>query len=197
MGAIVVSKVIDTGQSRVLKPARPKKILDIVFVKPYSDSGAIQIFGSPFMLPASPAATVAPLVATGHNVRIIDENVEPLSFSPKPDVVMIGFMTSEAESAYRVAIECIKKGIPVILGGPHPTSRPEEASMYGTVVQGAIEPWLPQLIDDFISGELRDIYPLEGRADLDKLCFPAYNLLKLNRYHQLYSLEHLRGCGKG
>ena len=68
--------------------------------------------------------TVAAVTPAGHDVQIVDENVEPLSFDADTDLVGVTFMTALAPRAYEIAREFKRRGKTVIGGGYHPTSKP-------------------------------------------------------------------------
>ena len=50
-----------------------------------------------------PLTVVAALTPPGHEVRLIDENVQPLDPDVDVDLVGIGFMTALAPRAYEIA----------------------------------------------------------------------------------------------
>jgi len=166
-------------------------------IKPWSNQGSINLFGRKYMLPSTPAVVAGAVRSQDIlevDVRIVDENVEEISFKELPDVVFISCMTYEAARAYVLAQKFAIRGVKVVLGGVHPTVMPEEASSYGAVVIGEIEPTLPQLMADLAKGKLKDVYERVGRTDLDELPRPAYDLLQRNKYNNTHSLEHIHGC---
>lgn len=75
-----------------------------------------------------PLEVVAALTPREHEVRIIDENVEPLDFDCPCDVVGVTFMTALAPRAYEIAREFRRRGRTVIGGGYHPTFCPGRRS---------------------------------------------------------------------
>ena len=52
-----------------------------------------------------PLTTVAALTPPRHEVRLVDENVEPLDLEADVDLVGVSFMTALAPRAYAIAIE--------------------------------------------------------------------------------------------
>ena len=59
-----------------------------------------------------------------------DEAVTPVDVSMEVDLVGITFHTPSAFHVYDLATQFRKRGIPVVLGGPHVTLMPDEAQQY-------------------------------------------------------------------
>ena len=153
------------------------------------------------------AYLAATLEAAGHSVVIIDEvagqEVEAGLAAFGPDVAGIGCMTMTAPRAYSLADRIRAAGLPVILGGAHPTALPEEALAHADcVVRGEGELTLPELL---ASGHIEGIVEARPPEDLDALPLPSRHLLDLDFYASSgdelagYSLRTLgiitsRGC---
>ena len=56
-----------------------------------------------------------------YELILTDENIEPIDFDLKCDLVCISAMTSYVKRGYEIADSFRSKGIPVIMGGVHPT----------------------------------------------------------------------------
>nr|HPG70289.1 cobalamin-dependent protein [Candidatus Hydrogenedentota bacterium] len=131
------------------------------------------------------AYLAATLEQTGHETRVIDENagqdVERELAAFRPDVVGISCMTMYAERAYAIADAVRnKRGVPVILGGAHPTALPDEAIQHADcVIRGEAEWTLPKVLD---SGRIEGVVEAVPPADLDALPFPARERLDLDFY---------------
>ena len=71
----------------------------------------------------------AALKAAGHDVRIYCPQAAPIDRDDvsSADLVGISTTTSTAPSAYALADELRAAGLPVIIGGPHPTFVPDDA----------------------------------------------------------------------
>ena len=72
------------------------------------------------------------------------------------DLVGITSVSYQAHRAYQIATACKKRGIPVIMGGIHVTSYPEEAAKYVdcVVTREAVTTW-EKIISDFENGCLQ------------------------------------------
>jgi radical SAM superfamily enzyme YgiQ (UPF0313 family) len=86
----------------------------------------------------------------GYTVKVFVEDIAPIdwSFVESSDLVGISTITSTAPRAYALADLIRRKGIPVILGGPHPTFLPEEALRHADyVVRGEADMTILPLIE--------------------------------------------------
>jgi len=88
-----------------------------------------------------------------------DEIVSEVSFSRTVDLVGITTTTCSAPHAYEVADEFRRRGVAVVLGGPHPTLLPHEAVRHAnSVLIGEAEGVWPTVIRDFQEGRLKRFY---------------------------------------
>jgi catechol 2,3-dioxygenase-like lactoylglutathione lyase family enzyme len=88
-----------------------------------------------------------PLVVAGlfdrdrHDVRFIDETIEPIDFGEPADLVCLTAMTATAPRAYEIATAFRARGVPTIMGGIHASFCPDEAARYYVGVLGARLLW--------------------------------------------------------
>ncbi len=100
-------------------------------------------------------AYVAALTPPDWQVTIWDEVMNPGAAPVDADLVGISTITATAPRVYELAARFRRAGIPVVLGGPHPTMLPDEVARYADVVFiGEAEGGWPRLIEDFESGRL-------------------------------------------
>ncbi len=126
---------------------------------PYADQGRME----PLTL-----AALAGLVPDGIAVKCFDDRLETIPFDEPTDLVGITVETYMARRAYEIAGEYRKRGIPVVLGGYHPTLLPEEAMEHGdAVVTGEAEGVFEKVIADFQAGGMQRIYRQNGSARLE------------------------------
>lgn len=112
------------------------------------------------------------------------------------DLVAISSFTAQMYEAYEVADRYRRKNIPVVLGGLHVSSLPEEAKEHCTsVVVGEGEPLWPQVTADFEKGSLKPYYVQTppGSFDLKDAPIPRYDLLDPDKYNRL-TIQTSRGC---
>ncbi len=102
---------------------------------------------------------LAALTPPGHEIKIINENVQEIDFEEDFDLIGITVWTAFARRAYELAAHYRSKGSKVVLGGPHVTLLPEEGIRYAdSVVIGEGELTWPQAVDDALKGELKSFY---------------------------------------
>jgi radical SAM superfamily enzyme YgiQ (UPF0313 family) len=104
-------------------------------------------------------------------------------------------LTKTALRAYRIADAYRKKGVPVVLGGIHPTALPDEAKEHAdAVVTGEAEEIWPHLIEDAKNGDLKAFYRQEGFTDPLKIPRPRREILPRRGYFPLDVVQVTRGC---
>jgi radical SAM superfamily enzyme YgiQ (UPF0313 family) len=113
----------------------------------------------------------------------------------KVDLVGITVLSKTALRAYKIADAYRKTGIPVVLGGIHPTALPDEAKGHAdSVVIGEAEGVWPRLIDDVRMGDLKPFYRQEGYTELSKVPTPRREILPKKGYLPLDVIQVSRGC---
>ena len=126
------------------------------------------------MIPQLALQLIAGLTPEKHQVRVIEEELEPIDFDAPCDLVGISCMTSNAPRAYQAAGEFKKRGKRVVMGGVHPTVLPEEALRHAdAVVIGEAEGVWERVLEDAESGRLRRTYhqpspPLDRYVPIDR-----------------------------
>jgi radical SAM superfamily enzyme YgiQ (UPF0313 family) len=112
------------------------------------------------------------------------------------NLVAITSLSAQIFEAYAVADFYRKKGVPVVMGGLHVTSLPEEAREHCTsVVVGEGEPAWPEVLDDFERGQLKPIYVQSprGQYDFREAPVPRFDLLEPAKYNRI-TVQTSRGC---
>jgi len=174
-----------------------------------------------FILPPLGLAYLAScLREKGHAVFLWDLNVQPPTLDLSSyDLVGITADTPRYPQALLWARRAREAGARVVLGGPHVTFEDEEILRSGTaevVVRGEAEETFPRLVEALQAG--KDLASLAGLSyleegkikrtpdsppplDLDRLPFPARDLLPMSSYRRLRlggrpitSLLTSRGC---
>jgi radical SAM superfamily enzyme YgiQ (UPF0313 family) len=62
-----------------------------------------------------------------YEVDLTDENIEAIDFDLKADLVGISAMTSYVNRGYEIADAFRARGVPVVMGGVHPSFMPQES----------------------------------------------------------------------
>lgn len=131
-------------------------------------------------------------------INILDEGFEDMPDRLEADLIGITVITGSANRAYELAAQYRQQGQTVVLGGPHITLMPEEAIQHAdAIVTGYAEESWPQLLHDFVAGNLQARYDMRPDFTLDKpenLPFPRRDLLKKRKYLTINTFEATRGC---
>ena len=139
-------------------------------------------------------AVIAGLCA-GHQVRIVNEHIEALPSDETWDLVGITCTTFVAPRAYEIADGFRAKGVPVVLGGVHPSLMPSECLEHANaVVTGEAEPVWERVLDDTQAGRLEGIYEGGAGADLSRLPVPRRDLFAKGAGQAAF-VQATRGCG--
>jgi radical SAM superfamily enzyme YgiQ (UPF0313 family) len=112
------------------------------------------------------------------------------------DLVAITSLSAQIYEAYKVADYYMERKIPVVMGGLHVTSEPEEAQQHCTsVIIGEGEPLWPEVLKDFWGGSLKPVYRQHpaGNYDLAQAPMPRFDLLDPEKYNRI-TVQTSRGC---
>lgn len=140
-----------------------------------------------------PIATLAGLTPSDIALSFYDDRMEPVPYDAPTDAVAIPVETYTARRAYQIASEYRRRGIPVILGGFHPSLMPEESQRYGdAIVVGEAEGVWEELIDDLRHDSLKPRY-LSAQGDLGKIRVNR-SLFRGKHYLPVGLVETGRGC---
>jgi radical SAM superfamily enzyme YgiQ (UPF0313 family) len=147
------------------------------------------------MEPLAPATLAGLTPRDGETeVRFYDDRTEAIPFDEPTDLVALSVETYTAKRSYQIASEFRRRGVPVVMGGFHPTLVPEEASDYAeSIVVGEAESLWPSVLDDFRNGQLRRVYRNSKRPPLSGLR-PDRSIFAGKRYLPVGLVEAGRGC---
>ena len=110
---------------------------------------------------------LAARVPRGWQVTHIDEEAEAIDWDVEADVIGITFHTPSAYHAYNLAEHFRRRGVCVVMGGPHVTLLPEEAIRHADVIFiGEAEGLWEEFLMRFQAGDYRRIYRPTGVPSL-------------------------------
>lgn len=141
--------------------------------------------------------TLAALVPSDVSVdlRLFDEGIQDVPEDLEADLVGLTIITGTAIRAYQLADQFRKRGITVVLGGPHVTLIPEDAAPHAdSIVTGYAEDTWPQLLRDFSAGRMKPRYDQAADLNLAGRPFPRRELLPARHYLTTSVFEATRGC---
>ena len=161
----------------------------------WSFNHAVSFIGKKAAFPPLGLLTVAALLPEKWSKKLVDTNVERLSDTDLlwADMVFMGGMTVQRESAYRIIDRCKALPVPIVCGGPLFTAEPEQFGTADHLVLDEAELTLPLFLSDLEKGQAKKIYRAEEFSDLSETPVPLWHLLKVNRYAAL-SIQFSRGC---
>src|SRR3979490_2139749 len=123
------------------------------------------------------------LTPPGHEVLLIDGNAQPMDEAQIAQFVRdqniglvgIGAMTRMIAKAYRIADAIRATGVPVVMGAPHVTELADEAlgrdggpRHADAVALGEADETWPQIVNDAVKGQLKDIYAPVDESGKDR-----------------------------
>jgi radical SAM superfamily enzyme YgiQ (UPF0313 family) len=143
-------------------------------------------------------AVAASIPRDQYEVILTDENIEEIDFNLKADLVGISAMTSYVNRGYEIADQFRARGVPVVMGGVHPSFMPQEALKHcDAVVIGEVELVIDRLLDDLGHGSMRGSYKSQALHPMVGMPMPRYDLLKKHRYVNRTFVQTSRGCHQG
>ena len=142
-----------------------------------------------------PPALLASLTPKDVEIRFWDDRLEDIPYDEPTDLVAMSVETYTAKRAYQIASEFRRRGVPVVMGGFHPTLVPDEVMEYAeATVVGESEKIWPTVIEDFKKGQMKRLYRSESRPDISNV-LPDRSIFEGKRYLSLGLIESARGCG--
>jgi radical SAM superfamily enzyme YgiQ (UPF0313 family) len=113
-------------------------------------------------------AILASRTAPDIEVVLYDDRLSPIPYDDPTDLVALTVETFTARRAYQIATKFRERGVPVVMGGYHPTFVPEEALQFAdAVVIGDAEGLWEQVVSDARNGGMRPLYRDSGQPSLD------------------------------
>ncbi len=129
-----------------------------------------------------------------HDIKIIDERIgQKIDYNNNYDLVGITAFTPYINRAYEIADNFRKKGTKVVLGGYHPSARPEEAKQHAdSVIIGEAEyTWL-QLLKDMKTDNLKPIYIPDRPVEQNDIPAAKRDQTRGNYFYA--AVQASRGC---
>ena len=144
--------------------------------------------------------TVAGMFPKNYQLKVVDMNVTTLTEADIDwaDVVLTSTMVVQKESLYEVIQRCNRAGVPIVAGGPHPTSyhdniREEAEGEVDHFFFGEVEEIFEDFLTDFEAGVAKDVYKEKRKPDITLAPSPRYDLINIHDYGSM-ALQFSRGC---
>lgn len=139
-------------------------------------------------------AVVAALTPEEWEVLFFDDRCEVTPLDLDVDLVALSSCTFSAIRAYDIAAAYRQRGIPVVLGGYHPTLVPEEAERHAdAIVLGDAEAHWGALLADLAAGGLKPRYGEACKAPCPGVR-PDRSIFRGKRYLPIRMVQFGKGC---
>ncbi|MGD9202353.1 MAG: cobalamin-dependent protein, partial [Chitinispirillia bacterium] len=155
------------------------------------------VVGNYTMPPSLALPILAALTPPDIEVCLTDDNIgQEIDYDEDVDLVAISCFTPQAERAYEIADNYKKRKTPVVIGGLHPTFRPQEAAEHvNSVCIGEGEALWHTILEDARKRSLQPSYKSEIRYNLENGPVPKRSIFKKDKYR--WDAHHVmtsRGC---
>lgn len=141
--------------------------------------------------------TVAALLPKEWDIRLIDRNVrlETEADWEWCDLIMISAMIIQKQDFKSLIQKGIVLGKRVAVGGPYPTSYPDEALAAGAhyLILDEGECTLPFFLEALTKGEKQGVFRSDEKPDVTQTPIPRFDLLDLSTYMAI-TVQFSRGC---
>ncbi|MDP3181521.1 MAG: B12-binding domain-containing radical SAM protein [Desulfobaccales bacterium] len=163
----------------------------------WSFKQSCELAGRKTLLPPLGLITVAALLPREWEFRLVDLNTRQVNEADWAwaESVMISGMLVQKEGLLALTREAKQRGKTVVVGGPYPTSLPQEALDAGAdfLIRGEGENTIPLFLSALKEGKRPGIIERKGKPDLTTSPVPRFDLLNFDHYIDL-SLQTSRGC---
>ena len=129
------------------------------------------------------------------SITLLDEGIGDIDEDLDADLIGMTVITGTAPRAYELAARFRRRGLPVVLGGPHVTLVPDDAQPHAdAIVTGYAEDTWPELLRDFARGAMRARYTQSPDLSLAGRPFPRRDLMPGARFLTNNVFEATRAC---
>ncbi len=139
--------------------------------------------------------TIASLFPDSYDLKLVDMNITSLTDDHLKwaDAVFLSAMIVQQQSFAETVERCNLFQVPVIAGGPYPSSSYQEITGVKHFVLGEIENTLPDFLEQFQEGSAPQVTLPPPYPDLSVTPIPRFDLLDLKAYSSM-SIQYSRGC---
>jgi radical SAM superfamily enzyme YgiQ (UPF0313 family) len=155
----------------------------------------LPFIGKKSALPPLGLMTVAAMLPSNYEVRLIDLNVTNLKREDieQADIVFVSAMIVQKQSFEEILALCGECGRPVVAGGPYPISSYREIRGVDFFVLDEAELTLPRFLADLEAGHPQKLYRDSGKPDITRTPVPRFDLIDVGAYDSM-PLQYSRGC---
>ena len=161
----------------------------------WGNNYALELLGIKAVFPPLGLLTVAAMFPSRYNLRLVDLNVTALEDADLEwaDLAFTSTMIPQRPSLEQVVERCNRARVPVVAGGPHPTTFHEEMEGIDHFVLDEVEETFSTFLRDLENGTARAVYRAPRKPDMTEAPVPRFDLIDLSDYHSM-CLQFSRGC---
>ncbi len=156
---------------------------------------ALEMSGIKATFPPLGLLTIAAMFPPRYALRVVDMNVSALQDADLEwaDLVFTSTMITHHPSLLAVIERCNDAGVPVVAGGPHPTTFHEDIAGVDHFVLGEVEEIFAEFLRDLEEGSAKPLYRETGKPAVTLTPVPRFDLIDMNIYATM-SVQFSRGC---
>lgn len=157
----------------------------------------MELAGLKAVIPPLGIITVAALLPQDWDIRFYDRNVSEETDSDWEwcDIVILSAMLAQRGDFHHLIRKAVHLGKKVAVGGPYPTSVPEDAlaseAHYLVLDEGEIT--VPIFLEAIANGEEKGVFRAFEKPDVSQSPLPRFDLLNLDAYFMM-AIQFSRGC---
>ena len=161
----------------------------------WSFEKTLALVGRKALLPPLGLITVAAILPTEWEYKLIDRNVREITEDDWDwtELVVISGMIVQKEDLLAQIKAAKKRDKPVAVGGPYATTSPQEVQAADYLVLDEGEITLPLFVEAIKRGEPSGIFRATEKPSVTETPIPRYDLLELSAYDNM-SIQFSRGC---
>ncbi len=163
----------------------------------WSYNKILELVDRQVLLPPLGLITVAAILPQTWDFKLVDRNIRPVTEAEWDwaELVIFSAMIVQKQDLLEQIREAKRRGKSVAVGGPYPTSVPDEVAAanpdFMILDEGEIT--LPMFIDALEKGETQGVFRTLEKPDVSETPVPRYDLLELDAYDSM-SVQFSRGC---
>ncbi|MBE9188951.1 DUF4070 domain-containing protein [Gloeocapsopsis crepidinum LEGE 06123] len=158
----------------------------------------LELVNRKVLLPPLGLVTVAAILPQEWEFKLVDRNIRPVTEAEWQwaDVVVLSAMIVQKDDLLDQIREAKRRGKRVAVGGPYPTSVPQEAEKAGAdyLILDEGEITLPMFVEAIAQGKTSGTFRSnDEKPDVTTTPIPRYDLLEFDAYDSM-SIQFSRGC---
>lgn len=157
----------------------------------------MELVGLKAVIPPLGIITIAALLPESWEIRFFDRNVEPETPADWAwcDLVILSAMIAQKSDFHALIQRAVLLGKKVAVGGPYPTSIPQDTLDAGAdyLILDEGELTVPSFVRAIDAGETQGIFRATEKPDMTLSPIPRFDLLKRDQYLMM-AVQFSRGC---